>query len=793
MGASAILRQLSALGLGLALWSLLQVPALWTLLLAYALGVWIAGALRFGEALASMPRGARALILGALLLPGGLGLWRAGPAIATQEGLSGLWPGLRDRLRLEALPAIAPAFVSGAEAQTFYVRADASEGEPVRLQLGPRAKPLVAEALGAGLFRVDYDPRKDGPPYPPNGTLSATVWVGERAARRELHAATPLAHPRWFARAPNGQLAATVSSESDELVIVSARGLERRVPVGDAPSDCVFLDDARIAVSHDADARVWVIDAGSGERVRQLNGGDRQGRLALAPDGTRLVLARGGLAPELVVLDPDSGEVVQKVPLPAAADWIAFGPDGDTLLVATRADARLLRLRARDGALRSDAALALGRPAVALARARDGRSVLLATTDHRASGAHLGNHFVQDQLLLVDVATLSVVRTWMTAQRSPRQSKPGDVDRGLSPLGLAPAADGSWLIAFAGSEELGRVSAGGLSFDRPGPEELREGAATPQMGGAPTASPPGREGRVPFPIENMGGAPTASPAGREGRVPFPDVGLYAPHGVVELADGSIVVSSPASGALALWPRAGPARVLRLAPDDGYLRAHDREALAQRLGERGFYEGTRAGISCQSCHLHADSDLSAHNLGDRRLLPTLSVRGLAGTAPYLRDGSYPELGDLDHVAQLLYRGYLRHAPARKQTLQAYLAALPRARPARPAGARDLAAERRGVDAFVAARCPTCHAFPAFTQLSAQRPAALFPDQHGHEGYELLDVPSLLSSSASPPYLSDGRARTLAAVLGEHNRSNRHGDSARLSPAQRGDLVRWLEGL
>ena len=72
MGASAILRQLSALGLGLALWSLLQVPALWTLLLAYALGVWIAGALRFGEALAGMPRGARALILGALLLPGGL-------------------------------------------------------------------------------------------------------------------------------------------------------------------------------------------------------------------------------------------------------------------------------------------------------------------------------------------------------------------------------------------------------------------------------------------------------------------------------------------------------------------------------------------------------------------------------------------------------------------------------------------------------------------------------------------------------------------------------------------------
>jgi hypothetical protein len=765
MSRPGILRQLSALGVGLALWSLLQIPALWTLLLAYVFGVWIAGALRFGEALAGMPRGARALILGALLLPGGMGLWRAGPALATNEGLSGLWPGLRDRLRLESLPAIAPALVSGAEAQTLYVHASASDGEQVRVQLGPRAKPIAADALGAGLFRFDYDPRKHGPLSPPNGALSATVWVGERATRRELRAVTPLAHPRWLVRSPDGRLAAAVSGETDELVIVSARGLERRVAVGDAPSDCVFLDDAQIAVSHDADGHVWVIDARSGTLVRQLNGGDRQGRLAVAPDGTQLVIARGGLAPELIVLDVANGGVVQKLALTAAADWLAFGPDASTLLVATRADARLLRLRARDGVLRSDGALPLARPVVALARSADGASLLLATTDQHASGPHLGNHFVQDQLLLVDVATLSVVRTWMTAQRSPRQSKPGDVDRGLSPLGMAPASDGSWLVAFAGSDELGRVSDAGVSFDDAldADEQLREGAATTRMGA-----------RVPFPV-------------------LSDLALYAPHGVVELADGSVVVSSPASGALALLPRAGAPRVLRLAPSDAYLRAHDREALAQRLGERGFYEGTRAGMSCQSCHLHADSDFAAHNLGDRRLLPTLSVRGLHGTAPYLRDGSYPELGDLDHVAQQLYRGYLRHAPARKQTLQAYLAALPRVRPARAAGERDLAADRRGVRAFVAARCTTCHAFPAFTQLSAQRPAALFPGLEGAGGYELLDVPSLLSSAHSPPYLSDGRARTLASVLGEHNRANRHGDSARLSAGERGDLVRWLEGL
>lgn len=744
-GPTALLRQASTLGLALALWSLVQIPALWSLLLAYVLAVWAGGAFRFADALAGMTAGVRGLVLAGLIAPGAVGLWRAGPELLTHEGLSGVWPGLRDRWRLETLPAIAPPLVSGAEAQTFYVHADADEHARVRVRFGARAKVLEAQALGAGLFRVDYDPREHGPPSPPNGTLRASLWVGEREVERSMHAATPLAHPRWFARAPNGELAATVSQESDELIIASARGLERRVPVGDQPSDCVFLDDARIAVSHEADAHVWVIALASGAPVRQLNVGDRQGRLALAPDGSRLVVARGGYAPELVVVDPEAGAVRQRVPLPASADWLVFGPDAATVLAATRADARLHRWRANgsDGALVHDASLALGRPAVVLARSHAGESLLLATTDYRPDGArHLGNHFVQDQLLRVDVASMKLTRSGLTAQRSPRQSKPGDVDRGLSPLGIAPGADGGWLIAFAGSDELGRVSDAGL-----------------QLNGTQLA----------------------------------ELGVHAPHGVVELADGSVLVSSPAGGALALLPPSGSPRVLRLAPDDAYLRAHDREALAQRLGERGFYEGTRAGISCQSCHLHADSDFGAHNLGDRRLLPTLSVRGLLGTAPFLRDGSYPELGDLDHVAQRLYRGYLRHAPGRAATLQAYLAALPRLRALRAGQPRDRAAERRGVQAFVAARCPTCHAFPAFTQLAALRPAALFPDLRGEDGYQLLDVPSLLSAAASPPFLSDGRARTLAAVIGEHNRRNRHGDSARLSTAQRRDLVQWLEAL
>jgi hypothetical protein len=38
------------------------------------------------------------------------------------------------------------------------------------------------------------------------------------------------------------------------------------------------------------------------------------------------------------------------------------------------------------------------------------------------------------------------------------------------------------------------------------------------------------------------------------------------------------------------------------------------------------------------------------------VPTLDVRGIAGTAPYLRDGSYPRISDLHGVAQVLGRGF-----------------------------------------------------------------------------------------------------------------------------------------
>ena len=736
-------KQLAAIAVALALWSVLASPAVWTLLLAYACACLVLGATPLHAWLQALPSAARAGLLALMVLPAIGALVRVWPALVENEGLVAAWPSFVDRLRLEREPSIAPPLVSAAQPQAFFVHA--RSGAKVRAQLASGIRALDAYELGEGLYRIDYDPRRDGVPAHANGEIEATIWVDGAAHRRALRAATPLAHPRWFARAPSGQLAATVSEETDELIVVSARGLDRRVPVGDGPSDCAFLDDTRIAVSHRYDSQLWVIDARSFEVLSRVAVGDRIDRVAVSPSGGTLAIVQSGREPSVRLLSASDLTVIARGALPHAADGLAFGADDDTVLVTTRDDARVVRLKRTASVLAQDAALVLSRAATAFARIDDGKRALLAVTDYRADGnAQLGNHFVQDQLLAVDVTSMRVEQRMLTARRSTRQSRAGDVDRGLSPLGIVQVADGALLVAFSGSDELWRLRA--LNAD----PEIVDLQAN---------------------VED-------------------EAALVAPHGVVELADGTVLVASPSSGTLGTVRRgAREPGIVRLAQSDAYLLKHDSVALAQRMGERGFYEGTRAGISCQSCHLQADSDRAAYNLGERELLPTLSVRGLLGTAPYLRDGSYPTLADLDHVAQDRYRGYLRRAPSRPQTLEAFLESLPRA----PSPAADLAAQRRGVQVFVRASCVTCHAFPAFTTLGQHRAAEIFPDHKGGSRYAMLDVPSLLSVGSSAPYLSDGRAPTLADVLTEHNRQNHHGDTATLTAAERADLIAFLEAL
>lgn len=735
-----VARQLLLVGLAASFWSVSGVASWIAVVASYAVA-WLLSELPPLRRLirASEPR-TLLLLAAALVAPGIAFAYRARADLIEHEGLVGAATRFEDRLRLRTLPSIAPPLFATDQPSTWFVQTD---GAKVVQLTAAGVKALDAESLGHGLFRVDYDPRRDGAPTERSEHVKVQIRCDGSTSERTLELVHPLAHPRWLCVAPDRSHAAAVSEETDELFVLSAKGVEARVTTGDGPVDCAFLSDAQIAVSHRNDPNLRVYDWKGQRELRALALGARQGRLARSPSGASLAVALDGVQPALAIISLPDLVVAQRVTLPAAADWITYGTDGLTLFAATRRDASIHRIRATTGAFVEDAKVELGRPAITLARSSDGARLWAATTDlHASNHKQLGNHFVQDQLLTLN-DELAVTARRFTAERSDRQTKPGDVDRGASPMGIHEGRDGSVWVTFAGTDELWQITKD----------------ATPRQ------------------------------------IDLGELELFAPHGVAELADGTVIVSSPVSGAFGLLaPGSTTPRIVRVAPSDAELLARDRELLARRVGERGFYEATRSGISCQSCHMHADSDDAAYNLGDHRLLPTLSVRGLADTAPYLRDGSYPRLRDLDEVAQKLYRGYGRSQGARGETIEAFLRALPR-RPNRHfAAERDRAAERRGLSAFYKAQCDVCHRPPAFTDLAQLPLRFLFPDQAAHlPDEESVDTPSLLSVAASAPYLNDGRASTLDDVLVRENTPNRHGDVQSLTQEERRDLVALLESL
>lgn len=658
-------------------------------------------------------------------------LWTSSTRLLEREGLLELGPRLADRLRLASDPAIAPPLVRTDRPQTFFVRA--REGAHVRVRFGSLAR--EAEPLGHGVYRVDLDPFGADLGEPESSNLPVAIDVDGASEELALPWTSPLPRPRIGRASSDGGRVCVVSEETDEVRVGALGVLERR-SVGDGPVGCAFVGE-HLLVAHRYDsALLWLGAARASDR---LDIGP--GAVGIAASGRFALVARDADVDEVVVVDVTRRAVLGRAAI-AGVPLAVAAIDETSAVLSTRSPASIVRidLDADEVVLR---VRPLAMPAAALAVSPDRRSVVLATTDFSDdAGENTGNHYVEDQLVWLDAESLEARRIEPTARRTARQDHAGDVDRGLSPAALAFDDDGALFVAFAGSHELG-------------------------------VFPPDRPARW---------ADLASVA------PVPD-------GVAVVGD-RVVVTSRTYGVLVEIDRSSleTLRLERWAPDDATLLRSAPHRLRLRLGERSFWEGTRAGVACQSCHLDGATDGAAHNIGGRVLAPTLDVRGLAGTSPFLRDGSYPRLGDLHEVAVLEYRGYRAPAGDRRATLEAYLASLPI-----PFvfGARDPERERRGLDVFFRAGCARCHAPPAFTNLSRHLEVALFPDRTVARGEgapsRSLDVPPLRNLRESAPYLVDGRARTLRDVLTTENRANRHGDTAALTSDELDDLLTFLESL
>lgn len=716
LGALAGARSFAALALSyLAAWAILELVA----------------RTRAGPTLARAGREQRWLFVLVALVPGWvlLGRLRGG---AELEGLRELAPRWLDRVRLASDVAIAPPLVVADRPQVFFVRAEGASELDVRFGAADQA--LTGESLGHGVFRVALDPRAyalEADADRIRVRLRARSNEGSIRTREEsLAFVRPLAHPRRARASADGATICVTSEETDEVGL-GAPGRLARARTCDGPVGCAFAGEhVLVACRYGSELEVHAPEG--------LPATIAVGRGAVAVDarGTRAVVARDGEVRELVVVDLATRTVVGRLVLdgiPLAAAFVG----ADRALVTTRSPSAL-HVVDLAGAPRVLRRRALAMPAPVLAVGSDARAVVIATTDFREDASeNLGNHFVEDQLVWLRLPDLAVERVEPTARRTARQDHAGDVDRGLSPAGLAFDDRGALLVVFAGSHELARFPTDGA------PRYLDLSEVT-----------------------------------------------VVPSSVAPTRDGVVVVAATGGAVLTFDRDLALRDVDRWAPSDASLLRSDPGALRLRYGERTFWEGTRAGASCQSCHTEGGSDGEAHNIGGRVLAPTLDVRGLVGTAPFLRDGSYAFLGDLHDVAVLEYRGYRAPAGDRRATLDAWLASLPVPVSEAP---RDLRRERRGLDAFFAAGCARCHAPPAFTTLARYAAQTVFPDVHLDHPATSFDVPALRNLRGNAPYLFDGRAATLEDVLLRANASHRHGDTRMLSREAIEDLVFFLETL
>ncbi|HYO96201.1 MAG TPA: hypothetical protein VER33_16900, partial [Polyangiaceae bacterium] len=198
----------------------------------------------------------------------------------------------------------------------------------------------------------------------------------------------------------------------------------------------------------------------------------------------------------------------------------------------------------------------------------------------------------------------------------------------------------------------------------------------------------------------------------------------------------------------------------------------------------FHRDAGGGIACASCHPEGGEDghvWSFEGFGPRRT-QALHV-GLAETAPFHWDGSLRDVGALMSEVFVGRMGGVKQSGERLAALTDWLTAMPR-----PAAIRDVqdpaALRGRALFESPAVACSSCHSGSRFTNNRTVTVGTLAG---------ALQVPSLVAIGHRAPFMHDGCAATLADRFNPACGGSQHGNVEQLSPAERGDLVAYLESL
>ncbi len=646
----------------------------------------------------------------------------------------------------------------------------------------------------------------------------------------------PRRGPTWrsccdVAFSPNGELLAASDYTAGTVAIVSPSSgkVLRQVAVRGAPAGLAWSPDGgRVFVAEEGAGTVAELDPSAGKVLRRFEVGRYPADVAVAG---RLLLATNSGLGSLSAIDLDTGKETARIPMVHQPRSVAVAPGGKLAVVGNflpLGDARDFRSSATVSlvdltTLKRSADVRLPGGSTLL------RDVAVGPEGKWAYAVHTVGRFTLPTTQLergwVNTNAMSIIRLPAPAATAPAKEQPQEkaanaeegkgaaakqpggagaaelyatvlfdhISEGAAdPWGLAIAPDGKALWAtLSGVHQLARVDlarlhpllAGKVSKDleKTLNELDRYRRAGVQVTWLEVRKDPAHRSLLVNDLTAM------YVAGALRRTKLPGRG---PRGLSVAPDGkTLAVGAYFSGSVLLadGDSGEVARTVPLGPQG--------EPDEVRRGEMIFHDATycfQHWLSCATCHPAGRADgLNWDLLNDGMGNPknSKSLVWSHRTPPAMASGVRE---NMEVASEKGFRFILFRVPekAEDRAVQAYLRSLAPAASPYLAGGRLSPAARRGRQLYAGkANCAGCHPAPLYTDLRMYDVGT----RHELDRRDDFDNPTLIEMWRTAPYLHDGSAGTLREVLVEHNRTDRHGTTSKLSPREIDDLVEYLRSL
>ena len=580
------------------------------------------------------------------------------------------------------------------------------------------------------------------------------------------HAGTTLSPSDLDWNREGTQLFITATSGQQVLLLdIATHKVVRRIPLPAALTGSVVSRDGEklYVTGGEANGVVFIVDVASGRILKTLPTGHTPRAPTLSPDGKTLMVCNQ-FDNDVSFIDLATGQTVARVPVvrePVAAD---LTPDGKTLFVANllpdgpaNVDYVACKASAIDTATKSVTHIPLMNGAEGVQGVKvspDGQHVFLTSIMARflVPTTQLERGWVAtDALSIIRVSDLTLQHTILL----------DDVDRGFpNPWAIAFSEDGdTLLVSAAGTHELSLIDLPAM-MDTVAPKE---------------PAPPGTALYTHNNLSLLSGIRTRVQLNGNGPRAIAVKGktAYVAHYYSDSIDCVTIndAVTPSVTSIELNPGMPMTQV--------------------RQGEIFFNDASECfqnWLSCATCHPDARTDAMNWDLLNDGMGNPKNVKSMLlahQTPPTTWLGARPH-AEMSVRSGFTHIEFAIRPEADAQAVDAYLRSLKPVPSPYLVDGKLSPAGVRGKEIFEKRNCTACHPAPLFTDMKTYE----LETTRGPDVGRAVDTPSLVEAWRTAPYLHDGRAPTIRAVLTELGHAKILTATGKLDDQQLTDLETYI---